>query len=438
MKTAYQHADFFTMNRDNQIFVNGMMIVEDQIISYIGPYSADLLEEADQVVDLGGKWVLPGLVNTHSHVLMTILRGIGDDMLLKSWLETKIWPIEAKFTSEIATVSAQLGILEMLKSGTTTFSDMFNPNGIDADAAMEVIGETGIRGAFSYSIFSFGTEKEQKANLLGAEKFSKTYKSFADGRLTTMVAPHSPYTCTPETLVESARIAIENALMVHIHVSETDFEVSDIKNRYGVRPVEHLRRLGLFDQPTVMAHGVVLNDEERAILKQYDVRVAHNPISNLKLGSGIADVVSLLDTGIKVGIATDSVASNNNFDMIKETRTAALLQKGVYKDATKFSAQTALHLATRGGAEAIGMSHTGSLETAKKADFITIYPFDKAHLQPLSEAYSHLLYAASGHDVCDVYIDGKLIVKDGSCLTIDEEKVIAEVNRLQANLSRVD
>lgn len=436
LKIAYLNADFYTMDMDNHIFKNGMMIVDDQKISYIGPTSTDLLSDVDQVVDLCGKWVLPGLVNVHSHILMTILRGNGDDMLLKPWLETKIWPIEAKFTTEIASVSAQLGMLEMLKSGTTTFSDMFNPKGIDADAVMEVIGETGMRGAFSYSIFSFGTEQEQKANLTGAERFSKTYKTYANGRLTAMVAPHSPYACTPEAIAESARIAKENDLMVHIHVSETDFEVLDIEKRYGVRPVEFLRRLGLFDQPTVMAHGVVLNDEERSILKQYDVRVAHNPISNLKLGSGIADVVSLLDKGIKVGIATDGVASNNNFDMFEETRTAALLQKGVYKDATKFTAQTALSLATRVGAEAIGMGYTGSLEAGKKADFLTIYPYDKAHLQPLSEAYSHLLYAASGRDVCDVYIDGKLIVKDGNCLTIDEEKVMAEVNRLHADLTR--
>ncbi|WP_408011780.1 amidohydrolase family protein [Pseudalkalibacillus sp. A8] len=424
------------MDKENQIFENGMMIVADQFISYIGPHSLDRMADADQVVDLGGKWVLPGLVNVHSHIVMTLLRGIGDDMLLKPWLETKIWPIEAQFTTEIASVSAQLGILEMLKSGTTTFSDMFNPNGIEPGAVMQAIGETGIRGAFSYTIFSFGTEKEQRVNLIEAERFSKNYKSFANGRLTTMVAPHSPYACTPESIVESVRIAKENDLMVHIHVSETDFEVLDIKKRYGVSPVEHLRLLGLFDQPTVMAHGVVLNDEERAILKEYDVRVAHNPISNLKLGSGIADVVSLLDAGIKVGIATDGVASNNNFDMFEETRTAALLQKGIYKDATKFPAQTALAMATRIGAEAIGMSHTGSLEADKKADFITIYPYDKAHLQPLSEAYSHLLYAVSGRDVCDVYIDGRMIVKDGGCFTIDEEKVIAEVNFLQASLSR--
>ncbi|WP_088066441.1 amidohydrolase family protein [Gottfriedia luciferensis] len=434
MKTVYYNATFFTMDKENHIFDNGMMVVQDQLITYIGEHSKERMKDVDHVVNLNGKWVMPGLVNTHSHILMTLLRGIGDDMLLKPWLETKIWPIERQYTTEIASMSAQLGILEMVKSGTTTFSDMFNPNGIDPNIVMETIGETGIRGAFSYSIFSFGTEEEQKMNLLGAEQFSKDYKKIADGRLTTMVAPHSPYACTPEALIESARIAKENDLMVHIHVSETDFEIQDIENRYSNRPVEHLRKLGVFDQPTVMAHGVVLNDEERAILKQYDVRVAHNPISNLKLGSGIADVVSLLEAGVKVGIATDSTASNNNLDMFEEVRTAALLQKGMYKDATKFPAQTALTLATRGGAEVIGMGHTGSLEENKKADFITIYPHDKEHLQPISAAYSHLLYAARGSDVCDVYIDGNAIVKNRICLTIDEEKVISEVNRLQNSL----
>ena len=164
MKSVYVNATFFTMDKENRIFENGMLVVQNQHISYIGKRDEEQMKNADYVVDLAGKWVMPGLVNTHSHILMTLLRGIGDDMLLKPWLETKIWPIEQQYTTEIASVSAQLGILEMVKSGTTTFSDMFNPNGIDPNEVMETIGETGIRGAFSYSIFSFGTEKEQKMN----------------------------------------------------------------------------------------------------------------------------------------------------------------------------------------------------------------------------------------------------------------------------------
>jgi 5-methylthioadenosine/S-adenosylhomocysteine deaminase len=436
MRTVYTNGTFFTMDPDNRIIEAGMLIVENTTIQYIGPYAADHLTEQDQIVDLKRKWVLPGLVNTHSHIMMTILRGIGDDIPLQMWLETKVFPLEAQYNTEIATISAQLGILEMLKSGTTACSDMFNPSGIDVDAVMDAIGATGITGAISYTIFSFGSEQEQRANLRAAEQFARNYKSAADGRLTTMVAPHSPYACSTYALAESARIARDNKLMVHIHLSETDQEIHDIQARYGVRPVEHVRRSGIFEQSTIMAHGVILNDEERSILQAHDVRVAHNPISNLKLGSGIADISKLLDLGIKVGIGTDGVASNNNYDMFEELRTATLLQKGLHKDAAKLSTSQALALATRAGAEAIGMSHTGSLEANKLADFITIDPHNKPHLQPAHEAMSHLVYAVSGKDVCDVYIRGQQIVRDSQCLTIDEDRVISEANRLRDKLKQ--
>jgi 5-methylthioadenosine/S-adenosylhomocysteine deaminase len=422
------------MDPNHRIIEAGMLVVENTTIQYIGPYDAAQLSEQVQTVDLKRKWVLPGLVNTHSHVLMTILRGIGGDLRLMPWLETKVFPLEAQYNTEIATISAQLGILEMLKSGTTTCSDMFNPNRIDVDAVMHTIGATGITGAISYTIFSFGSEQVQRENLLAAEQFARNYKSSADGRLTTMVAPHSPYACSTHALVESARIAHEQNLMIHIHLSETDQEIHDIQARYGMRPVEYVRRSGIFDRSTIMAHGVILNDEERALLRAHDVRVAHNPVSNLKLGSGIADISKLLDLGIQVGIGTDGVASNNNYDMFEELRTAALLQKGMHKDATKLSTPQVLSLATRAGAEAMGMPHTGSLEMNKFANFITIDPYDKPHLQPEHEALSHLVYSVSGKDVCDVYIQGQQIIRNSQCLTIDEEKVISESNRLHAKL----
>ncbi|WP_336511533.1 amidohydrolase family protein [Alteribacter salitolerans] len=434
MKTAYINGLFFTVNDNYDVYENGMLVVEGKLITYIGEYDQQEREKADEVVDLHGKWVLPGLVNTHSHIVMTILRGIGDDMLLKPWLERKIWPLEQQFTPEIGKTSALLGVLEMLKSGTTTFSDMFNPTGIDSDAIMEALSETGIRGAFSHTVFSFGSEGEQRQNLREAERFAKTYRNVADGRLTTMVAPHSPYTCSPQALEECARIAREYGVMAHIHVSETEGEIEEIVSRYGARPVEHISRTGLFNGPAVMAHGVVLNDEEREFLREKDVRVAHNPVSNLKLGSGVADVAGLLDAGIKVGIATDGVASNNNFDMFEEMRITALLQKGTRKNTTILPTETVLRLATKTGAQVLGMNHTGSLEKGKQADFITIDPADKPHLQPVSEAKSHLLYAAGGRDVSDVFIDGRQIVKNGECLTIDEERIISEINRLRKTL----
>lgn len=436
MKTAYRNATFFTMDEGGAVYEDGLLIVEGTSISYIGPSDAGLLSSVDAVTDLDGKWVMPGLVNAHTHVLMTIMRGIGDDMPLQPWLETRVFPTEAKFDTRIAIASARLGILEMLKSGTTTINDMFNPAGIDADAVLQAVGETGIAGAFSPAVFSFGPEQAQREILRLAERFARDNRSYDGGRLTAMVAPHSPYAASPKALETCAGIARQYGVMVHIHISETEREVRDSESRHGVRPVEFARRLGLFDGPAILAHGVVLSEEERLLLRDCGVAVAHNPVSNLKLGSGIADVSRLLELGVRVGIGTDGAASNNNLDLFEELRTAALLQKGLHKDAAKLPARTALELATRRGAEALGMPDAGSLKRGKRADFITISPSGKPHLQPVAEAYSHLAYSASGKDVSDVYVHGRQLVKNGECLTIDEERVLDEVNRLHAGLKR--
>ncbi|MFI8708951.1 bifunctional S-methyl-5'-thioadenosine deaminase/S-adenosylhomocysteine deaminase [Bacillus sp. NPDC077411] len=434
MKTAYVSATIVTLNEKNEVLKNGYIIVEDDQIIEVQSGDLPSGKEVDQIINLHGKWVLPGLVNAHTHVLMSILRGIGDDMLLKPWLETRIWPLESQFTPELAVASTELGLLEMVKSGTTTFSDMFNPIGVEQDSIMEAVRKSGMRAAVSRTLFSFGTKDDEKKAIQEAEKYVKRYAN-KDGMLTTMVAPHSPYACSTEMLEECARIAVENKTMVHIHLSETDREVQDIEAQYGKRPVEYVADCGLFQRPTVIAHGVVLNDNERIFLAEHDVRVAHNPISNLKLGSGIANVRAMLESGIKVGIATDSVASNNNLDMFEEMRIATLLQKGVHKDATTLPVETLLTLATKVGAEVIGMNQTGSLEVGKCADFITIDPSKKPHLQPAEEVLSHLVYAASGKDVSDVVINGKHIVWNGECKTLDEERIIFEASRYKQGLN---
>ncbi|MDA1759468.1 bifunctional S-methyl-5'-thioadenosine deaminase/S-adenosylhomocysteine deaminase [Bacillus cereus] len=435
LKTTYVNATIVTMNEQNEVIENGYIIVEnDQIIDVnSGEFANDF--EVDEVIDMKGKWLLPGLVNTHTHVVMSLLRGIGDDMLLQPWLETRIWPLESQFTPELAVASTELGLLEMVKSGTTSFSDMFNPIGVDQDAIMETVSNSGMRAAVSRTLFSFGTKDDEKKAIEEAEKYVKRYYK-ESGMLTTMVAPHSPYTCSTELLEECARIAVENQTMVHIHLSETEREVRDIEAQYGKRPVEYAASCGLFKRPTVIAHGVVLNDDERAFLAEHDVRVAHNPNSNLKLGSGIANVKAMLEAGIKVGIATDSVASNNNLDMFEELRIATLLQKGIHQDATALPVETALSLATKGAAEVIGMKQTGSLEVGKCADFITIDPSKKPHLQPADEVLSHLVYAASGKDISDVIINGKRVVWNGECKTLDEERIIFEASRYKRGLQR--
>lgn len=431
MKTVYINGTIVTMNDKNEVLKNGYIVIEKDKILEVGKGTPSF--KIDKKIDLNGKWVLPGLVNTHTHVVMTILRGIGDDMLLQPWLETRIWPLERQFTPELAASSTELGLLEMVKSGTTTFSDMFNPIGIDSDLIFETVQKSGMRAAVSPTFFSFGTKEEQSHTIQETEAFIKRYHN-KNGRVTTMVAPHSTYTCSPEMLEECARIASENQAMIHIHVSENVYEVQEIEKQYGARPVEHAARHGLFHQPTIMAHGVVLNKDERAFLAECDARVAHNPNSNLKLGSGIADVHAMLQSGIKVGIATDSVASNNNLDMFEEMRIAALLQKGLHQNATVMPVETTLSLATKTGAKAIGMLDVGSIEAGKCADFITIDPTNKPHLQPAEEVLSHLVYAASGKDVSDVIIAGEKIVSDGNCLTLDEERIIHEAAHFKQKL----
>lgn len=433
MKIAYVSATIVTLNEKNEVLKDGYIIVEDGQIIEVQSGELPSEKQVDQVIDFHGKWVLPGLVNTHTHVLMSILRGIGDDMLLKPWLETRIWPLESQFTPELAVASTELGLLEMVKSGTTAFSDMFNPIGVDQDSIMEAVRKSGMRAAVSRTLFSFGTKEDEKKAIHEAEKYVKRYYN-KGGMLTTMVAPHSPYACSTEMLEECARIAVENKTMVHIHLSETEREVQDIEAQYGKRPVEYVASCGLFQTATVIAHGVVLNENERAFLAQNDVRVAHNPISNLKLGSGIANVRAMLESGIKVGIATDSVASNNNLDMFEEMRIATLLQKGLHKDATALPVETLLSLATKTAADVIGMEQTGSLEVGKCADFITIDPSNKPHLQPAEEVLSHLVYAASGKDVSDVVINGEHIVWNGECKMLDEERIIFEASRYKRGL----
>jgi 5-methylthioadenosine/S-adenosylhomocysteine deaminase len=436
MKTAYLNGTIVTVNDANEVIHNGVLVVEEGKVTHVGSAEEFDHQSADLLVDLKGKWVLPGLVNTHSHIVMTILRGIGDDMQLKPWLETRIWPMEQQYTTETAKWSTALGLVEMLKSGTTTFSDMFNPIGIDADGVARVIGESGIRSIFSQTLFSFGTEDEQKENVRSAREFAKTWQNEFDGRLKTMAAPHSPYTCTPSMLQEAAKIAEDYHIPVHIHLSETAQEVQKNVDDYGMRPVAHLESLGVFNHPTIIAHGVHLIQEERETFAKYNVAVAHNPVSNLKLGSGIADVSAMLNNGITVGIATDSVASNNNFDMFQELRFAALLQKGAKEDSTKMPAETVLRLATKDGAKAIRIPETGSLEVGKEADFITIDPTNKSHLQPTEHVVSHLVYAASGSDVCDVYVKGKALVQNGECTTLDEEKILFEADRVYRNFKK--
>ncbi|YCA44883.1 amidohydrolase [Bacillus sp. JZ8] len=424
MKKAFYHCDIFTLDHE-KIIKDGMIITEDEKIAYIGKMEEERLQDCEETYNWSGKWVMPGLVNSHVHIVMNILRGVGDDMLLHPWLTEKIWPLEAKFTTDLAITSSKAAIVEMIKSGTTLFNDMFNPIGLDVFKLYEAVKDTGMKGNLAYTLFS--NDKGDEAIAKEAYDMAQYIKKDRS-LIRTTVAPHSPYSCSEELLRSSVSIAKELDLPLHIHVSETEKEMNDCLNEHKATPVQYLADLGFYEQPTIFAHGVVLTDEDVALLNEKGTSIAHNPISNLKLGSGVADISRLNRAGVNVAIATDSVASNNNLDMFEEMRTAALLQKGTHKTPEAMPAYSMLKMATLNGAKALGYEDTGVLKEGYKADFISIDPRDKVHLQPLENASSHLLYAASGKDVSDSVINGNVVMENRVLLTLDEERIIYDLN----------
>jgi 5-methylthioadenosine/S-adenosylhomocysteine deaminase len=333
--------------------------------------------------------------------------------------------MEGKFGPDQGKWGAALSAVEMIKGGTTCFVDMYD----HMDQVAGVVEQSGLRASLCRGAIGLGPEEEQDEKLREAISFAKNWHGQADGRITAMMAPHAPYTCPPafmERFVESAR---DLGLPLHTHMSETEAEVQQNVDEYGARPVEHLRGLGVFDGPVLVAHAVHLTEEELQTLASHDVKISHNPGSNLKLGSGVAPVTNMLRHGIRPSLGTDGSASNNNLDMLEEIRLSALIHKGVQRDPLAVPADTALRMGTAYGAEAafVGES-TGTLEAGKRADFITV-DLDAAHMQPVHDVVSNIVYSAFGSDVRDVYVDGEPLMRDRECLTLDEEEVTYNARR---------
>lgn len=416
---VFQHVNIVTCDQDFYVYLDGILALENSQIVYVGQENQEILKQADQIIDYQGAWIMPGLVNCHTHSAMTGLRGIRDDSNLHEWLEDYIWPAEAEFTPEMTTKAVKEALTEMLQSGTTTFNDMYNPNGVEIEKIYEAVKASKMRCYFSPTLFSSDMETTDET-IAKTRAVIGTIKGYQDPNFKVMVAPHSPYSCSRELLEAGLNLAKEEDIPLHIHVAETKEESGIILKRYGKRPIAFLDKLGYLDHQAVFAHGVELNEAEIARLADSQVAIAHNPISNLKLASGIAPIIQLQKAGIPVGIATDSVASNNNLDMFEEGRTAALLQKMKSGDASQFPIETALKALTIEGAKVLRMEdEIGSLEVGKQADFLVIQPQGKIHLQPQENMLSHLVYAVKSSDVDDVYIAGEQVVRAGKVLTVD-------------------
>ena len=392
--------------------------VKGGIIARIGK---DIQAEADYIVHANGKILLPSFANMHTHVPMSLLRGIGADLPLMDWLQKVIWPLEGEFVSpEFVRVGAELGVLEMIKSGTTLFMDMY----FFEEEVGEVAKEAGVRAGLGFGILDFPTKvaKTPDEYINRARTFAESVKG--DDLVFPVICPHAPYTCSPNTLTKAKDLAEGLDIYLHIHVAETKGEVEKIKEEYGKTPVRHLEDIGFLSDRVLCAHMVWLDEEEMDIVKDRGVKVAHCPESNLKLASGVAPVPEYVRKGIHVTLGTDGSASNDNLDMLEELSTMAKLHKGVKVDAKAMDAITALEIATEKGFSAVGIK-AGRIEEGYDADMILI-DTDKPHLQPLYDPVAQIVYSARSSDIDTVICKGRVLMEKREIKTLDEEKILRE------------
>lgn len=412
------------MDKEQAVIKDGAVVVKGNKIEEVGSFDTISKKYSSKNI-IGGKnrAVIPGLINTHTHAAMVYFRGMADDLPLKEWLEKYIWPAESKWLSpEFVSDATELACLEMLKAGITTYGDMYFFEDASGDAAKKI----GMRAVLGAGIVDFPTISGKNADeYLGkAEKFIEKWNK--DELIVPCIAPHSIYACGPETLMKIRKISDKYNVPIHIHVSEARWEVEEIEKKYAKRPVAHLEALGFLNEGMVAAHCVWVDDKEIEALAKYRVGVSHCIESNLKLGSGIAPVPKMLKAGIKVSFGTDGAASNNDLNILSELSTAAKVHKAVSGDPTALDAKTALLMATRWGAEVLGLgSITGSLEKGKAAD-ITIMNLDKPHLTPLYDIHSHIVYSSMASDVETVFVNGKLVVDNRKLCSADEGEIISK------------
>ncbi len=414
------------MIREGICFINGEFVranvgVLGNRIAYVGREDV----KGDIILDAEGKFVLPGMFNAHTHLAMAIFRGYAEDMPLMDWLEKKIWRIERELRPKDVYWGSLLGIVEMLKTGTTALSDLY----IHMDEVAKAVGETGIRAVLCYGMADRGDEERGREELRIGTKFIKDWDGAYGGRIKAIYGPHAPYTCTPEFLKEVKERANELGTMVHIHVSETRQEVEMIRERYGKTPIRLLDEIGFLDEKTVIAHAIWLDDEEISILSSKGVSVVHCPISNLKLASGIARVTDMLGMGVNVCLGTDGAASNNTYNMFEEMKMASLLQKVLTGRADAIRAREVIRMATENGYKAYGIKG-GRIEEGMLAD-LTVVDGRRVNYMPVYDPVNSIVYASYGCEVTDVIVDGKIVVEDGTVLTVDEETVLDRVEEIK-------
>ena len=414
-----------TMDPQKRMIEDGAIAIRGERIQAVGKRSdIDSRYQSSQRLDKGDAIVMPGLVNTHAHAAMSLFRGIADDMNLQDWLTKFIFPAEKKNVSpEFVRWGTRLACLEMLRGGITTYTDMY----YFEDMVAATTREAGMRGVLGETVIGFPVNDAPTpaASMKLAEGFIRHYHN--DSLIVAAVAPHAPYTNSDETLKSCRKLALRYNAPILTHLSETKKENDDSLRDHHMTPTQRLDSLGFFHGRTLVAHAVWVTDDDIAILKKNNTGVAHCPSSNMKLASGAAPVVKMLERGLNVGLGTDGPAgSNNDFDLFEEMDLAAKLQKLATMDPRALPARTAVAMATITGAKALGMEkEIGSLEAGKRADLISVR-IDRPHAVPLYDVYSDLVYALKASDVTDVVVNGRIVVRDAKCLTIDGPTTLAK------------
>ncbi|MEM2105372.1 MAG: amidohydrolase [Candidatus Bathyarchaeia archaeon] len=442
MNLLIQNGTILTMQK-GKIIRQGAIAIEGETIVDVGK-THELKRKYGrgyEKIEAKGKVVMPGLINTHQHAAMSLLRGYADDLPLQEWLEKWIWPLEKNMSAHDIYVGALLTAVESVMSGTTTINTMYHYMPEENEA--KALADAGVRGVVGHVCFSWRKNEDKRA----LEDLAKNWHCKSDELIRVSVDPHAPYTVDPEYMKELCTLRHElnrkygsgkSPIICHIHVAETFDEKEKIQNAFKLKLegdiMEYLDSFGVLDEHVIAAHCVAITESDMTRMKRRDVKVAHNPISNLKLASGISPVPKMLEMGLTVSLGTDSSCSNNTADMFEVMKVAALLHKGVNRNPTFMAAEKVLEMATIDGAKALSWENEiGSIEVGKKADLI-IVDLEKPHLHPVYSETSHMVYAAKGSDVETVIINGKIVMENRELKTLKVKRVMEMAEKAKNNL----
>ncbi|HXY56554.1 MAG TPA: amidohydrolase [Nitrososphaerales archaeon] len=444
---SIEDAVVVTMDPRRRVLQGGSVLVEDgKIVEVRGGSSKRSERRPELKISAKGMALVPGLIDTHLHLAQSLLRGCADDLSLVQWLKERVWPIQGSFTEDDGRLSAELSMLEMIKSGTTSFVGVDVVSRYGFDGIARAVTRAGMRGALAKtimdspgygrkgSIMPAGLVENKEDCIKEAKSMIKKWNGQEGGLVKTWVAPRSLGGCSEELYEEVAHLAKDSDARVTMHLAEVREDVKYAKQNFGLTPFESIRKVGLAGPRSLFAHMVWLSDSDVTKVARSGSNVAHCPSSNLKLASGIPKIPELLGAGANVGLGCDGAPCNNSYDMIREMKLAAVIQKGRLLDPLTMPAWTVLEMATMGGARAMGMaSEVGSIEVGKKADLVLV-DLKKPHLTPYRDIVSNIVYSAMGSDVDSVMVDGRLLLREGRALTLDEERIVGQAQKSQEEL----